>query len=305
MGTRGMATSRSSTIRCRGGGCGSSGSRSCSRSATSSPYPGLGELQRNAGLVVDGCLDAGERRHRSRASSRSTKRTPVSSCPRSPRNRRRGRWASGSSSIPARRATARMPAAATGFPNLRDNDWLYGGEPATIMTSITNGRMGVMPSFGGALGPEGVQGCRRLRALAVEASERRAAAPSWASRSSSRPAPRATAWMATATGRRRAESHRRGSGSTAAARRRLRRASTTDVTSAVSAEHPPMPAFKNTLGQGALGPRRSIWSRRTSGVCRTGRRRQMSRRCERMPPSALARADDVAASTVGSRSHAP
>jgi len=39
-----------------------------------------------------------------------------------------------------------------GFPNLRDNDWLYGGEPGTIKESITNGRNGVMPPQGAAVG---------------------------------------------------------------------------------------------------------------------------------------------------------
>jgi cytochrome c oxidase cbb3-type subunit III len=44
-----------------------------------------------------------------------------------------------------------------GFPNLTDNEWLYGGEPETIEQSITNGRMGVMPALGAVLGPEGVK----------------------------------------------------------------------------------------------------------------------------------------------------
>ena len=44
-----------------------------------------------------------------------------------------------------------------GFPNLRDKDWLYGGEPETIRESITNGRMGVMPPLGAALGTDGVK----------------------------------------------------------------------------------------------------------------------------------------------------
>ena len=43
------------------------------------------------------------------------------------------------------------------FPNLRDHDWLYGGEPENIVTSITGGRMGVMPAFGPVLGEEGVR----------------------------------------------------------------------------------------------------------------------------------------------------
>jgi cytochrome c oxidase cbb3-type subunit 3 len=44
-----------------------------------------------------------------------------------------------------------------GFPNLTDSDWLYGGEPEAIVTSITEGRMGVMPALGPTLGDEGVK----------------------------------------------------------------------------------------------------------------------------------------------------
>jgi len=41
---------------------------------------------------------------------------------------------------------------ATGFPNLTDNDWLYGGEPDKIKQTIMFGRNGAMPPFGPALG---------------------------------------------------------------------------------------------------------------------------------------------------------
>ncbi|SDL29805.1 cytochrome c oxidase cbb3-type subunit 3 [Modicisalibacter muralis] len=34
-----------------------------------------------------------------------------------------------------------------GFPNLTDNDWLYGGAPQDIIATITNGRNGLMPSW--------------------------------------------------------------------------------------------------------------------------------------------------------------
>jgi cytochrome c oxidase cbb3-type subunit 3 len=44
-----------------------------------------------------------------------------------------------------------------GFPNLTDNDWLYGGDPATIEQTITNGRNGVMPPWGPVLGADGVK----------------------------------------------------------------------------------------------------------------------------------------------------
>ncbi|HEY8025749.1 MAG TPA: cytochrome-c oxidase, cbb3-type subunit III [Burkholderiaceae bacterium] len=41
-----------------------------------------------------------------------------------------------------------------GFPNLTDKDWLYGGEPDTIQTTILNGRNGQMPSMAAALGSD-------------------------------------------------------------------------------------------------------------------------------------------------------
>lgn len=44
-----------------------------------------------------------------------------------------------------------------GFPNLRDNDWLYGGQPDQIEASILNGRVGVMPGWQAALGNDGVR----------------------------------------------------------------------------------------------------------------------------------------------------
>ncbi len=38
-----------------------------------------------------------------------------------------------------------------GFPNLRDKDWLYGGQPETILASILDGRTGSMPAWGQVL----------------------------------------------------------------------------------------------------------------------------------------------------------
>ena len=39
-----------------------------------------------------------------------------------------------------------------GFPNLTDLDWLWGGTPEAIKASITEGRTGMMPAWGTALG---------------------------------------------------------------------------------------------------------------------------------------------------------
>jgi len=48
-------------------------------------------------------------------------------------------------------------AGSRGFPNLTDGDWLYGGDPATIKLTITEGRNGIMPPFGPALGEQGTK----------------------------------------------------------------------------------------------------------------------------------------------------
>ena len=46
---------------------------------------------------------------------------------------------------------------APGFPNLTDQDWLWGGAPETVVATISNGRAGVMPPWGEALGSRGVE----------------------------------------------------------------------------------------------------------------------------------------------------
>ncbi len=43
-----------------------------------------------------------------------------------------------------------------GFPNLSDNDWLYGGTPDKIVETITNGRNASMPAWEAIVGAEGV-----------------------------------------------------------------------------------------------------------------------------------------------------
>ncbi|HEY0939431.1 MAG TPA: cytochrome-c oxidase, cbb3-type subunit III [Steroidobacter sp.] len=45
---------------------------------------------------------------------------------------------------------------ARGFPNLTDNDWLWGGDEQRLLESIAQGRHGMMPALGSALGETGV-----------------------------------------------------------------------------------------------------------------------------------------------------
>jgi cytochrome c oxidase cbb3-type subunit 3 len=43
---------------------------------------------------------------------------------------------------------------ARGYPNLRDKDWIWGGDPQNIKTTVMNGRIGAMPAWEGPLGGE-------------------------------------------------------------------------------------------------------------------------------------------------------
>lgn len=46
---------------------------------------------------------------------------------------------------------------ARGFPNLTDEDWMWGGTEQDVLTTIREGRTGMMPPLGMALGAEGVE----------------------------------------------------------------------------------------------------------------------------------------------------
>ncbi|AXR06631.1 cytochrome-c oxidase, cbb3-type subunit III [Salinimonas sediminis] len=44
-----------------------------------------------------------------------------------------------------------------GFPNLTDDDWLYGGSGAKITETLLNGRQAAMPAWRDAMGEQGIQ----------------------------------------------------------------------------------------------------------------------------------------------------
>lgn len=46
---------------------------------------------------------------------------------------------------------------ARGFPNLTDQDWLWGGGEETVYQTIAHGRDGLMPAWGPVLGKDGVE----------------------------------------------------------------------------------------------------------------------------------------------------
>ena len=73
---------------------------------------------------------------------------------------------------------------APGFPNLTDGAWLWGGDEAAILSSIQNGRAGMMPPMGDAVGGERgvaqmVEYVRSLADLDHDAAMAAAAEPMW------------------------------------------------------------------------------------------------------------------------------
>ncbi len=58
-----------------------------------------------------------------------------------------------------------------GFPNLRDDDWLWGGTPEAIEISILKGRQAVMPGWKAALG--GDEGVELMTAYVLSMSRRK------------------------------------------------------------------------------------------------------------------------------------
>lgn len=46
---------------------------------------------------------------------------------------------------------------ATGYPNLTDNDWLYGGDASNLLTTLHKGRVGGMPAWRDQIGEDGVR----------------------------------------------------------------------------------------------------------------------------------------------------
>lgn len=74
---------------------------------------------------------------------------------------------------------------APGFPNLTDDAWLWGGDEGTILTTIRDGRSGLMPPMAAAIGGESgvaqmVEYVRSLSGLEHDAEMAAAAAPLWA-----------------------------------------------------------------------------------------------------------------------------
>ena len=155
--TSGTRTSPSTTTRCRAGGAGCSTSRSSSPWSTWSSIPDWGAGAGTLGWTQVGQLEQENARAQARFgplyekfAAMDVKALAEQSA--GARHRRRS-----SSSTIARNATRRTRGGSRGFPNLTDRDWLWGGDPVAIRTTITDGRTGIMPPFGPALGEGGTK----------------------------------------------------------------------------------------------------------------------------------------------------
>jgi len=140
-----------------------------------------------------------------------------------------------------------------GFPNLTDDDWLYGGDPAAIVTSITNGRMGVMPALGPGLGEEGVKDVaayvRSLSGLAHDKLKAQLGKPLFLQSCAACHGADGKGNQAIG-GPNLTDSIWIYGSSEATITEGIMKGRHVDVAEG----HLPMPAFKDTLGQGALGP---------------------------------------------------
>ena len=120
-------------------------------------YPGFGSFGGKLGWTSQGQHATQCRRQRCKARSaawRPCARSTSNSWRRT-RTRSPSVIASISTTAPPATAATALGNHAVGAPDLTDADWLYGGDGEAILTSILDGRNGVMPPLGAALGHNG------------------------------------------------------------------------------------------------------------------------------------------------------
>ena len=151
-----MKISPNTTIPCRAGGRGCSTSRSRSRSGTWLLYPGLGSYDGVLGWTQLKQLEEETQAANARFGPVYEKfaTQEVAVVAKSPEALAIGQKLFLNHCSQCHASDGR---GSRGFPNLADNDWLWGGTPEAIKTSITDGRAGVMPPQGATVGgDEGV-----------------------------------------------------------------------------------------------------------------------------------------------------
>ena len=201
-GTSGTATSPSTTTRCRSGGCGCSGSRIVFSLVYLVLYPGLGHVPGVLGWTSTGAV---RRRRRSAADAKVKPlydkylAMDLKQVAADPQARAMGERLFLNNCAQCHGSDA---GGARGFPNLRDNDWLYGGDAGDDRGVDHQRPHGRDAAAGRRARRRGRQERRRLRALAVgPAARRRCKAAARQGECSRRSAPPATGRKARATRR--------------------------------------------------------------------------------------------------------
>jgi cytochrome c oxidase cbb3-type subunit 3 len=113
-------------------------------------YPGLGNVAGRLGWTSTGQMQAhlDELTARRKAAYAALAGKDVPALARDPSAQSLGRALFLGNCAGCHGADAR---GAVGFPNLADQDWLFGGEPEQLVETITHGRHGVMPAIGAGL----------------------------------------------------------------------------------------------------------------------------------------------------------
>ncbi|WP_263078585.1 cytochrome-c oxidase, cbb3-type subunit III [Endozoicomonas sp. Mp262] len=118
-------------------------------------YPGLGKWEGFFGWTSTGELERHELKHSRRYAPEFARyaATPIEELINNPRALKMGQRIYMNNCALCHTSDAR---GTFGFPNLTDNDWLYGGTPDAIKTTLLMGRQGQMPAWVAIIGEKGV-----------------------------------------------------------------------------------------------------------------------------------------------------
>lgn len=118
-------------------------------------YPGLGKWQGLLGWSATGELKRDQLKHSRRYAPEFARyaATPIDQLIDNPKALKMGQRIYINNCALCHASDAR---GGFGFPDLTDKDWLYGGTPAAITTTLLMGRQGQMPAWGALLGEQGV-----------------------------------------------------------------------------------------------------------------------------------------------------
>lgn len=119
-------------------------------------YPGMGQWAGVFGWTATGELEGAQLKHERRFAPEFARyaATPIEELIQNPKAVKMGQRIYINNCALCHGMDAR---GTFGFPNLADDDWLYGGTPEAIKATIAHGRQGQMPAWGPVIGDRGVR----------------------------------------------------------------------------------------------------------------------------------------------------